>query len=338
MTNNQIIHSRIIYLDLARGFIVLVMPAVHVVMLYSQPPVQQSLLGDTLRFLAEGPGAQLFMFIMGASLGLSKSITPKKVWQRTIVLVTGAYALNLFKFIIPLKLELLPASFLLDFPLSETEFFVMGDIFHFAAIAYPLTYLVSQLKHYAICAVLISFVVMLVAPLIWDCRTGHPGLDQLLLYLTGGPPDVFFPVFPWLVFPMMGLALSQLLDNKNLTILGLTALVISLGLPATTEITTHYRTMPADTLFHFSIVLLWLSLFRYYHQKIKPNFVFRLLNFCSRNISLIYIIQWLFIFWSFTIPGYLQLSLWPSIGWIFSITIATLVLTWLLTQSPTRNS
>lgn len=330
--------QRILHLDLARGFIVLIMPSVHVMMLYSQPVVQQSLLGDTLRFLAEGPGAQLFMFIMGASLVLSKNITPKKVWQRTVLLIIGAFGLNLFKFNIPLDLELLPASFLLDFPLTATEFFLLGDIFHFAAIAYPLTFIVSRLTHASIWAGFIALTVMVVSPAIWDIHTGYKVCDQVLQYFTGGPPNVFFPVFPWLVYPLMGVVLSRMLDNKLLTTLGLMMLFVSLGLPATIERTTHYRTMPADTLFHLSIVLLWLSLFRYCQRKIKANLFFRLLNFCSHNISLIYIIQWLLIFWLFSIPGYLKLSFWPTISWMSAITIATLGFTWLLTKSSTHNS
>lgn len=337
MNNYPSLTGRLVHLDLARGFIILIMPSVHVVMLYSQPSVQQSVLGDTLRILAEGPGAQLFMFIMGATFVLSRNSTPKKVWQRTILLATGAFALNLFKFVIPLKLELLPASFLLDFPLSETQFIFMGDIFHFAALAYPLTYIISRLKHAAIWAGVIGLTVMILAPHLWDVRTGNKGIDLVLSYFTGGPPYVFFPVFPWLVYPMIGVAFSRILDNKLLATLGMLMLVISLGLPATIERTTHYRTMPADTLFHLSIVLLWVSLFRYYLKKIKRNFFFRLLIFCSRNISLIYLIQWMTIFWLFNIPGYLQLSIWPSLGWMSVITIATLGLTWLLKKSSPHN-
>lgn len=56
-------------LDVARGFIVFIMPAVHSVLLYSSPQVQSGWLGAILGFLAEGPGAQLFMLLMGLSLG-----------------------------------------------------------------------------------------------------------------------------------------------------------------------------------------------------------------------------------------------------------------------------
>jgi len=56
--------------SLARGFIVFVMPAVHSVMLYSSEEVKQGWLGSILGFLAEGPGAQLFMFLMGVFIVL----------------------------------------------------------------------------------------------------------------------------------------------------------------------------------------------------------------------------------------------------------------------------
>src|SRR5690242_21472816 len=112
---------RIPSLDLARGFTVLVMPAVHVVMLYSHPEVRQSLPGVLLQFLAEGPGAQLFMLAMGVSIAVSKSLTAKKVLQRTVWLAAGGFFLNLFKFVIPLELGILPDALLDDAPLSEIE-------------------------------------------------------------------------------------------------------------------------------------------------------------------------------------------------------------------------
>lgn len=329
---------RIQYLDLARGFIVLVMPSVHVVMLYSHPAVQQSLLGYILKFLAEGPGAQLFMLLMGASLKFSKTITAQKVVHRTMLLLVGALALNTFKFCIPLKLGMLPHAFLEDFPLSGIRFLLLGDIFHFAAIAYPVTYFISRLNHYRLWAIGLAFTVMISAPYCWDIKTGNKIINLVLSYFTGGPPYVFFPVFPWLVYPLTGLAMARWLQSGKFITIGMAIISFSLVLPATTEFTSHYRTLPADTLFHTGIVLIWLALFHLLSKKIKSNIIFRILMFCSRNISSIYIIQWLLICWFFFIPGYLKLSLWPTLAWMMAITTTTLLLTHLLTKSKTHHS
>lgn len=327
--------QRVKYLDLAKGFIVFIMPSVHVVLLCSESAIQQSLLGDILKFLAEGPGAQLFMFIMGTSIKLSKTITTKKVLHRTIFLFLGGFGLNLFKFCIPMQLEILPAAFLQDFPLTETQFLVMGDIFHFAAIVYPVTYFISRLKFYPLWAFLISILIALISPYLWDRQAGISMVDAIWVYFTGGPPYVFFPVFPWLVYPLIGVAMADMLQEGKFAGIGFAVVIVSLGLPATTELTTHYRTWPADTLFHIGIVLLWLSLFKYLSNKIKPNFFFGVLTFCSRNITVIYLIQWVLICWLMCFTGYLRLPFWPTIIWMINATLATLILTYFLTKSKT---
>ena len=46
----------------------------------------------------------------------------------------------------------------------------------------------------------------------------------------------------------------------------------------------------------------------------------------------------LLICWFFFIPGYLKLSLWPTLAWMMAITTTTLLLTHLLTKSKTHHS
>jgi hypothetical protein len=330
---------RILALDLARGFTVLIMPSVHVVMLYSQPSVQQSLLGVVLQFLAEGPGAQLFMLIMGATFAFSeKYVSAQKVFKRTIYLILGAYALNVLKFVIPLELDILPAALISDLGSSTLDLFFLGDIFHFAAIVYPVLYFVKRTHHYPGVAILFAFAIMLLSPLVWDVKTGIIFVDQVLIYLTGGPPHCFFPVFPWLVYPLVGLAMGQCLISRKLTLLGTLIIVFSLLLPSTTEYNSFYRTLPADTLFHLGIVLLWLSVINWISRKVKINFLFQFLSFCSRNITLIYVIQWVLIFWFVPLLGYHQLDFMPTLLWMGIVSILTLTLTKLLQHASTKKS
>lgn len=337
---------RILHLDLARGFTVLIMPSVHVVMLYSNLSVQQSFLGDLLRFLAEGPGAQLFMLLMGVSVTLSRQLTGKQVLQRTFYLLVGAFALNLYKLVIPNELELLPPQLLHDLNLNSRAdagifFLFMGDIFHFAAIGYPVVYLVYRLPHYRYWAALFAIAIMLLSPSIWDVKTEFNFVDRVLSYFNGQPPSVFFPAFPWLVYPLAGLCIGKSVDSKTILPIGSGAIIISLLFPKTIPVIgypSHYRTMPADTLFHTGLVLVWLSLFRWVSRKFSPNPVFSLLSFCSKHISTIYIIQWLLIFWSLPLAGYLELGLAESLVWIAGVTLVTLTLTKLFQYVPHRKT
>lgn len=334
--------KRIQSFDLARGFTVLIMPSIHVVMLYSQPSVQQSLLGDILGFIAEGPGAQLFMLLMGVSFTFSKKINPKYVLQRAFYLLIAAYLLNFFKFLVPLGLGLMPANLLQELQLkndftSAGFFLVIGDILHFAAIAYLVLYFIYRLKNYHVWSFIIAIAIMIGSPFVWDLHTGIVSLDYILQLLGGHPPNVFFPVFPWLVYPLMGLTLGYLLKEciqnrlmKKVGLSGAGIIIIACLFPATkqtNEWLPFYRTQPADTLFHLGFVLTWLSVFHWLSKNLPANFVYRLLTFCSKNITIIYIIQWVLICWCLAFTGYLQLDMTSTLLWITGITTVTLLLT-----------
>ena len=344
--------QRIQSFDRARGFTVLCMPMIHVVMLYSTVPVQQSLLGDILGFIAEGPGAQLFMLLMGVSFTFSKRISKSYVFQRAFYLLIAAYGLNFFKFIVPLGLGLMPENLLTELQLKNdftalNFFLLIGDILHFAAIAYLILFFITRTRYYPYISLVLAIAIMWLSPYVWDQQTGISAFDHVIVLFNGHPPQTFFPVFPWLVYPLIGLTLGYLLKYSNhdyilkkIGLSGIGIMIISFCFPATTTVTEwlpFYRTEPPDTLFHLGFVLLWLAIFHWLNKKIPANPVFNLFNFCSKNITTIYIIQWILICWCMALTGYLQLNMTYSIIWMIGITMLTLFLAYSLKKSS-RNS
>jgi len=340
--------QRIPSLDLARGFTVFIMPSVHVVMLYSHSSVQQSMLASILAFLAEGPGAQLFMLLMGVFFTFSTNINKQAVFKRAFYLLIAAYALNLLKFIIPLLLGWMPENLLdelqLQNDLSSIPFFLLlGDILHFAAVSYPILFLVYQLKHYPCWSLVFAIAIMLLSPWLWDVKTGFVFVDYLLQLVGGHPPHVFFPVFPWLVYPLCGLTLGFLLKKYQTTEvlykvgkLGMIVIIISCLFPATKpqgDWPIFYRTELPDTIFHLGFVMAWMGVAHWISRKIPSNHFFLFLAFCSRHITSIYIIQWLLIFWGMAFTGYLTLGFASTFLFMGMSSILTFFLAWLINQS-----
>src|ERR1700674_1785882 len=93
--------SRIKSLDLARGFIVLMMAPVHTMMMFSLPEIRETLLGKSFAFIAEWHGTQIFMLIMGISFAFSTNHSLESTSLKAGKLMVIAYALNIFKFVIP---------------------------------------------------------------------------------------------------------------------------------------------------------------------------------------------------------------------------------------------
>ena len=59
---------------------------VHTMLLFSKTAIQDSWLGYIFRFVAEGPGAQLFMLLMGISFALSSYKSNSVLLRRALTI------------------------------------------------------------------------------------------------------------------------------------------------------------------------------------------------------------------------------------------------------------
>jgi uncharacterized membrane protein len=333
-------------IDIARGFTVFIMPSVHAVMIYSLPAVKRSWLGSLISFLAEGPGAELFMLLMGMVIPFSKPRRLSKIFYRVAMLLFIGYLLNLFKFIIPLKTGIMPESLPLNygFPAGSKgmlELLLMGDILQQAAFAYLVVALLYKLPRYAFLSIVFAFVVAGISPWLWDAHSVNPCLDYLLTLCTGQPPKTFFPVLPWLTYSLTGLALGYYIRRYPpsrfypvILVCGIACIVAGKWLESCEAAAwerSFYRTGPAGTFYHIGLVLLWLCLCRLTVKWLKNNFFLDLLNWLSRYITRIYFIQWVIICWMIPVFGYARLRLAGSLSSMLIVTILSFLLTKLTT-------
>lgn len=310
-------------LALARGFIVLIMPAVHTTLLYSTADVKRGPLGILLGFLAEQPGAQLFMFMMGIFIAYGRQKSFAEVIRRVFYLLMAAYLLNFIRLVLPFYCGWLPNEFLTGNNVvidghTPIRLLLTGDILQLAAIAYFVCQGFMQLKQtfFALSAGII--LILLVSPMLWPIQTKNPLLQNILGLFNGLPPTVFFPVFPWLCYPVAGVLAGflwqkYLTASKTVAWLSSTVIIITAGLVlATFEPvkwnSNFYRLGPGGTLFHLGAVMLWIALFVWAAKKTPANAFFRLLSWLSNHITVVYFTQWILIMWLLPVFGYEQLS------------------------------
>lgn len=316
--------NRIKSLDLARGFTVLMIAPIHTVLVYSKMEVRATTLGYVLGFIAEGPGAQLFMLLMGIYVSFQKQLAFKTVCRRAFILLLAGYILNVLKFCLPLLFGWLPPALLNDLQAENCgDLFLIGDILHFAAIALIILHVIEKLPKYNEKAVIACILVCFLSPYLWDLITGNPVIDYGLKLMGGQAPQVFFPLAPWIVYPLVGLTVGYCLVRKDKEIVFrilffagsgciITGLLIKTFLIKSGS-SSFYRTYPGDTMIHLGIVLVWLWVWRQFEMFCKPNLVFKLLEYCSRNITTIYILQWIVIMWLLPFFGYHDLNLFCSL-------------------------
>lgn len=334
--------NRIRSLDLARGFTVLFIPAIHTGMLYSDLSVHSHPLGIFLITIAEGPGGQLLMFLMGISFTLREQHSTAFVLLKSAGLLVAGYLLNIAKFVVPYSLALLPDEVLRELEITADQTAVwrltgMGDILHFAALTLPVLHMLHKSKRYPVWALLGAVVTIVISPWIWDNHSLQDVPNYMLGFFTGRPPRVFFPLFPWLVYPLTGLSIGYYFRmHQRDTVLrcGLTgALLLLTGLLGSYYFPSDnsagfYRTAPAATCWHLGIVLLAFCIWYWLAAHEKDNLFFRLLIYSSKNITLIYIIQWVMICWMLPVFGFRKLNITVSAIVMLLMTLNTYLLTY----------
>jgi uncharacterized membrane protein len=327
--------QRISSIDLARGFTVLFIPAIHCIMLYSDVKVHQSILGQMLGFIAEWPGAQIFMLLMGVSFPLSKTFSPKKILVKACALLLIGYLLNYLKFVLPIELGVMPKEFLSEYAngkFSQLDFFFIGDILQFAAIALLVLLVVYKLPHSVVVTLCLIVLILFASPLVWDLHSDNVIINHILSLFFGQPPATYFPVFPWLIYPLTGFAIGIAIKEKfynfykDLLIVGSFVFLCEYLAQFTKfhfPTTSFYRTFPDQTLMHVGFAVAWFAMWHFISTRFPGNKFFSFITFFSKNITLVYFIQWVLIFWCFPLFGYHRLYLGMSI--IVSISISAIV-------------
>jgi hypothetical protein len=288
-----------------------------------------------------------------------------------LLFITG-YLLNAFKFLIPLWFRWLPAAFQNDMHFAHnrgaTNFLLIGDILQFAGIAMVLLALLKRISFYPVYAAFICFVVLMASPLVWDLHHQNILLDHLLHLIGGQPADCFFPFFPWMIYPLAGLMIGRYLQSS---IYSMTAIFISgsfLFMASTImkvlgfhfPEANFYRTWPDESNSHLGFVLIWISIWFWLAKRIghkqpynrvndarviplKPvinqqKALIDLLCFCSKNITSIYLAQWILIFWLLTIAGYQELDVFHTVFYGVNITAIVLIIAWLLSKKKKHSN
>jgi hypothetical protein len=314
--------ERIRSLDLARGFTVLFIAPIHTVMLYSNSDVYTTTLGYFLTFIAEGPGAQLFMVLMGMFIAFNPVADMNDVAKRSAVLLLAGYALNIIKFILPLYLGLIPEAMQQDLMIQNNftgklQLFELGDILQFAAFALIITHKIRERKNYCNTALILASPIVLLSPFFWDAHSNHTTIDYILQLIGGQPPRTFFPLLPWLFYPLLGLVIGDAFKKNRETVYpqllkwGIGWLLFGLichSIAGSHYNTSFYRTYPWDTIGHAGIVLIILWIWESLQKYLMPNRFFDWLIYYSKNITQLYIIQWILIIWLLPFFGYRELN------------------------------
>ena len=195
--------GRLRFLDLARGLAIVFMVFQHVQIIFAVSSGEDSALGVTFLLLGTAPAAPVFMVAMGFLLGSSSRTGVRSGVVRGLQLFALGYVLNLVRFSVPLLVSGDPHA--IDVfggtwwgPLFEI------DILQLAGLSLIVLGPVKRYVRDPRLVLALAAAVAIVAPLLWGVGGGNVVLDPL----WGLGDWVSFPLFPWLAYPLLGLALA----------------------------------------------------------------------------------------------------------------------------------
>ncbi|WP_188169345.1 heparan-alpha-glucosaminide N-acetyltransferase domain-containing protein [Flammeovirga sp. EKP202] len=322
MMSTQRLHS----LDFFRGVSVLFLIPLHCMMMYASAETwNDSNLGFIMKWIERGSPS--FMVAMGISFVFSKRQSFKALLIRGFKIVGIGYLLNTFKFIIPMLLGFFPENLIVAHGLNpehlidnSIHFLLLGDILQLAGVSLIImSFCVPIFKNkYVILAVALSIVLSTRA--VSGIRLGIGGVDYVLDLLWGNQYNVYFPVFPWMGFILLGRFVGELYkENKTnipfffqkVLLLSATTIVIGASLCYYNydyHFGDYYHLGPGGMLLLLGVNTSFIYFSHFISKIILNTSLFQFLVYASKNVTIIYFLQWVVIDWGMGLFGFATMN------------------------------
>lgn len=284
----------------------------------------------------------VFMMVMGYFVAKSNKSVGENLLRGFKIFVLG-FLLNM-----GLNLHLLIKIKFADWPYNPLEYIFGVDILYLAGLSIFVLAAIKLLPQKLQMPVSFSLIIVVLFL--------SSGMNKLLTltdrnyivpFIGGRYSWSYFPLFPWLTYPLAGYffffaeATVKKYANKIRSIGFFTIVVVVVvyysktGFTTTINLPTYYHHTLKYGLWALAVLVLWLALLFVYVKKFKPNIAERFLAWMGRNITLIYVIQWLLI-GNLATAIYQSQALWRFPLWLVSVLGVTLALSWLLSKTKIR--
>jgi uncharacterized membrane protein len=331
--------DRVLAFDLARGLAVVFMILIHVLRHWGEPSTWTTPVGLLLSFLGGPLAAPVFMVLMGASLAFSSRATFRSLAGRGIALLAMGYALNLARGTVPLALGEAAGVVTAEqvWPHTPVSLLTMVDILQLAGASLVVMAALRAVVRPGIVWLVLAVAVVLVAPALRGLTVGVPPVDALLGVLWATAGNVFYPVFPWAVFALVGAVLGERLRGASdrprvvrrvglggvlLAAAGLALLVLE---RPDLDAQGYWALAPALVPGILGVVLAWIALCDLAVRR-APAGLLDVTYAWSSRVTAMYVIHWLVVAWGIGLVGYLALGLAEVLLAMVAVVVLTTVI------------
>lgn len=327
---NTIPKNRNSSLDFLKGTAVILMIQVHIIELFSSKEIFDSTAGQISLFLGGAPVAPLFMVIFGFLIASSNK-NNKELFLRGIKIFLVGMLLNCclnFNLILSVTkgvytIDLLP--------------YIFGvDILQLAGITLIVIALLRKVLFKNIVSPIILIIIILFLTQIFSQSIiEQQTLKYICSFFIGCSAWSYFPLFPWLAYPLAGILFYQLKQKVSFKFLDSIKVKIGIGLAFIIflSITYKFAIAVSSTLslyYHHNYIFVgWVIVFLSFYSfllnevnKLNKEFVIgKYIRWLGKNVTIIYIIQWLLI-GNIATEIYRTVSSPMNLGLYFSLIVA----------------
>lgn len=326
--------------DLLKGFAVFLIVPVHIMETFIDYPGRESIFAKTLLFLGGPVAVPIFMIVMGYFLAKSKK-PPIKNALRGIKVFAVGLLLN-----IGLNFNLLWKIKYLGWQFNPLEYVFGIDILYLAGLSIVFIASLKTIKKgQPLIAIVFVFLVLGLTEFMNEILTISER-NYILPFIAGTYSWAYFPLFPWLAYPLIGfiffhweekimlfLTKQKIISGSILAgILALIILFYKWGISITINLPEYYHHTFWYALWAIGIVILWVTFLRFLLNKFPKTVVANFLRWLGKNITVFYIIQWLII-GNIATEIYQTQPIESYIFWFSGIFAVTIFLTWLIEKT-----
>jgi uncharacterized membrane protein len=290
--------------DVLKGIAVLLMIQVHIVELFADNLFYTSYFGKIFLFIGGPPVAPLFALLFGYFIARSQK-TFNQLLIRGLKIIGLGMLLN-----IALNFNLILSVYkgLIEVDLWPYIFGI--DILQFAGFSIIIiAFLKKVLQKSLFFTILCVFIVAFLGQFLPNFIPENIILKYISALFYGSTHWSYFPIFPWLGYPLAGMAFYKIQKKYDLSVLSKSKfiLVIVLVFLMFMVFTLNYAISISSNLplyYHHSLIfMLWVLFFLAFYsllineinKLIGGSFLFKYFKWLGENVSLIYVIQWIII-------------------------------------------
>ena len=293
--------KRLFLPDLLKGFAVFLIVPVHILELFMDSAARESLFGKVLLFLGGPILVPVFMIIMGYFLAKNQKPFSVNLFRGIKVFAIG-FLLNIgLNFHLLLKIQFAGWQF------NTLEYIFGVDILYFAGLSIILISVLKTIKSGRDWIALLLFFAVAGATSFVNQKLMVPERNYIFPFIGGTWSWSYFPLFPWLAYPLAGFAFFHFEErilafiNRQKNISGiLFALILVLvlffgkqGFTITTDLPSYYHHTFWFSMWAFGVVILWAVFWQFMLNKFPKTRLGEFFMWLGKNITLFYIIQWL---------------------------------------------